>query len=100
MLARAKLTRQGGHRVEMSKNGQRNESNLHFIDFSVSDEFLLRALVDPKSDDLKDETTCENEPRNGNDHDLQVAGGFSVTVNARILTEESSPIVNDVRTGE
>jgi len=46
------------------------------------------------------EATCEKQPRNGNDHDLQVPSGVHVTVNARISPEQSTPVPNDVRTGE
>src|SRR5215471_10171934 len=105
MLARAKLTRQGGHRVKMTKNGQRNEPNLHCIDFRmiasiVSDKFLLRALAGPKSDDLSDKAKCENEQRNRNHHRLEAAGGASVTVNGRGWTEEATPSSNHISNGE
>jgi len=57
-------------------------------------------LFHPKFNHLNDETTCENQPWNGNDYDLQVPSGGSVTLNARVSTEESMPVANDVCTGE
>jgi hypothetical protein len=35
-----------------------------------NDDFPYDVLVGPKSDYFSDEATCENQPRNGNHHDL------------------------------
>src|SRR5262245_50538362 len=66
----------------------------------VSDECLLLGLAAPKSDQLNGKTKRENKPGDGNHHHLQVASGHFVTVNARVWTEQATPVSNHVRTGE